>query len=84
MYCATGTPLQFVTFDASGKCPTGSAVLMSQAEYDAVTVASTLNEVFKLPAAEELRAAFAAGFIIPATLSLVAWSCASLVNFWRK
>jgi len=84
MLCASGSPLVFVPFDSTGKCPDGSAVLMTQAEYDAISIAPTLNSIFKLPPAEEMSGAFAAGFTIPMTLSLVAWACASLVNFWRR
>lgn len=85
MYCVTGSPLVFVAIDpATGKCPAGSAVLLSPAEYDAVSIAPTLNEVFKMPAASDLGKAWAAGFILPCTLSLIAWCVASLVKTWSK
>ena len=84
MRCASGNPLVFVPFDAEGKCPVGSAVLLTQPEYDAISIAPVLNSIFKMPASEELGHAFAAGFTIPMTLTLVSWACASLVNFWRE
>lgn len=82
-YCVAGAPLQFVPLDTDGKCPQGAALVLSQAEYEAVTLQPTLNEIFKIPPQEDLATAFAGGFFPPLTLALIAWGVGAVVRFFR-
>jgi hypothetical protein len=83
MYCASGSPLVIVA-DQSGICASGSVVLLSQTEYDAVSIAPTLNAVFRVPSASEAAGAWAAGFILPMSIALIAMVIAPLVNFFNE
>ena len=84
MLCGTGSPLIVVPQDAQGKCPLGSAVLMTQTEYEAVSIAPTLSEVFKMPEAADINGAWAAGFIPVMSFALVAWGVRAIVSQLKR
>jgi hypothetical protein len=47
-------------------------------------LAAAAELIFNVPSVEQLSALFAAGFITPLSLYLVACGVGSLVNFWRN
>lgn len=41
------------------------------------------HSIFTIPDASALHAAWAAGFLVPMSVGLVAWAIGELVNFWN-
>jgi len=44
---------------------------------------ASLQSVFAIPSSGELSAAWAAGFVIPMSISFVAWAVGKILSLWR-
>lgn len=56
-------------------------VLLDKADY---VQNGLVQQLFALPAGEDFSTLWAAGFVMPMTIGLVAWACAVLVSMWKE
>lgn len=80
----TGTTGTGTTAASGTACTVTLDTTALNSQLTAINNSIANNNVFAIPASGDFAAAWSAGFILPMTLSLVAWAVAAVVNTFKE